>query len=123
MGVLRISDYIVSLVEELDEQEKLAFTATKNEDNRRKAAAFKVTLGVMPDYSFAGEGMRIDAVLDDRPAQKGGLEDGDVLIQVGDIEVKDIYDYMEALSNYEKGQETEVTVLRDKKKIKKSVTF
>ena len=36
--------------------------------------------------------MRIDAVLDDRPAAKAGLEDGDVIIQMGDIEITDIQD-------------------------------
>lgn len=122
-GILQISDYIVKLVEELDSKGKLEFTATKNDDNKRQAAAFKVTLGVMPDYAHADEGMRIDAVLDGRPAQAAGLEGGDVIVQIGDLKVGDIYDYMEALSKFEKGQKTQVTVVRGKKKIKKSVTF
>ena len=113
----------VLVPEHLDGQEKMTFTATKSDDNQRQAAAFKVTLGVMPDYAYADQGMRIDAVLDGRPAQEGGLENGDIVLKIGDHEVNDIYDYMEALSKYEKGQKADVTVKRGKKKIKKSVTF
>ncbi len=123
VGILQISDYVVKLIEELDDDGELEFTATKNDDNKRQAAAFKVTLGVMPDYSYADSGMRIDAVIDDRPAANAGLENGDIVVQIGDMEIGDIYDYMEALSKFEKGQKANVVVKRGKKKIKKSVTF
>ncbi|MEM1216787.1 MAG: M20/M25/M40 family metallo-hydrolase, partial [Bacteroidota bacterium] len=48
-GILAISDYMVALVEKLDDDGELAFTATKNEAQTRRAASFKVTLGrVLP---------------------------------------------------------------------------
>lgn len=121
-GIYEISEYLVALIEKLDGMGKIEFTKTKDNDDR-KAAAFKVTLGVMPDYAHTDKGMRIDAVIDGRPAAKGGLENGDVVIKIGDHEVGDIYGYMEALSKFEKGQSTNVTVLRGKKKVKKKVTF
>ena len=67
--------------------------------------------------------MRIDAVLDDRPAKKAGLEGGDIIIKIGEIEVKTIYDYMEGLSKFSKGDKAEVKVKRGKKTIKREVTF
>ena len=77
----------------------------------------------MPDYAFADGGMRIEAVIDGRTAANAGLEDGDIVIRIGEYEVGDIYGYMDALSKFESGQTTEVTVLRGKKKIKKKVTW
>lgn len=121
-GIVEIADYMVDLIEVLDGKGKLEFTKTKD-NSGKKAARFKVTLGVMPDYAYSGNGMRVDAVLDGRPADKGGLEDGDVIIQIGDLEVEDIYGYMEALAEYKAGESAEVVVLRGKKKVKKKVTF
>ena len=71
----------------------------------------------MPDYVYTGEGMRIDSVIKGRVGDKGGLKDGDIVIKIGDIEVTDIYKYMEGLSKFNKGDKAKVTVLR--KKIKR----
>jgi len=73
----------------------------------------------MPDYVYDGEGMRIDAVLADRTAAKGGLEDGDIVLGIGDIEVKDIYSYMEGLAKFKKGDKTKIVVKRGKEMITK----
>ena len=67
--------------------------------------------------------MRIDAVLDDRPAQKAGMQSGDIIIQIGDLKVKDVYDYMEALNKHEKGDKTIVKVKRDDKTLEMTVVF
>lgn len=122
-GIDLVADFIFELVKSIDPNGELAFTKTKDESQDRQAASFKVTLGVMPDYVFAGEGMRIDGVLDDRPAQKAGLESGDVVIKLGDVEVKDIYDYMKGLSKFKKGQTTTVVVKREDKVLVRDVTF
>ena len=121
-GIYEISEYMLALIEKLDGMGKLEFTKTKDTD-QKKASAFKVTLGVMPSYGYTGKGMEIEAVIDGRPAAAAGLEDGDIVIQIGDHKVDDIYAYMEALSKFEKGQKAEVVVLRGKKKVKKKVTF
>ena len=122
-GLYDITEFMFTLIKNLNEQGAMKFTKTKDEDDSRKAAAFKVTLGVMPDYAYTGAGMRIDAVIDGRPGAKAGLENGDVVIQIGDFEVKDIYGYMEGLSQHKKGDKTDVTVLRKGKKVTRKVEF
>ncbi len=121
VGMLQVSDFILELIERLDERGALEFTPTKNE--QRQAAKFKVTLGVMPDYTFGGDGMRIDSVLDDRPADQAGIQDGDVVIRIGDTQVDDIYKYMEGLAKYEKGDQTIVLVKRGEETLEFTVTF
>ena len=120
-GMYDIGQFIIQLIEALDDDGKIVFTKTK--DEQQQAASFKVTLGVMPDYVFDGEGMRIDAVLDDRPAQKAGLEKGDVVIQIGDVEVKNIYDYMDGLGKFKKGDKAKVKVKRKDEVVEKEVEF
>ncbi len=122
-GMAEISTFIYTLIDKLNDQEKLAFTKTKDESQSRTAASFKVSLGVMPDYVSEEEGMRIDAVIDDRPAQKAGIQDGDIVIQIGPYEVTDIYSYMEALSKFKAGDLAEVKVKRGEEVLEFSLTF
>ncbi|HEX5624551.1 MAG TPA: PDZ domain-containing protein, partial [Saprospiraceae bacterium] len=121
-GILQVSEVILALALQLSEKPALTFQKTKDE-NKQQASAFKVTMGVMPDYVFNGEGMRIDAVLENRPAMKAGLEAGDIIIQIGPHPVTDVYGYMEALAKFEKGQSAEVKVKRKDQEIVKKVDF
>jgi len=122
-GIEEIAELAASVIRETDGGERLAFTKTRDTSQDQRAAAFKVTLGVMPDYAWQGHGLRIDAVLDDRPGSRAGLEDGDVVIRIGENEVTDIYSYMEALGKFDSGDETTVVVKRGDEELEKSVTF
>ena len=122
-GIKDISLFAVRLMEAVSSPEQLTFTATKDEQQGRTMTAMKVTLGIMPDYVYDGEGLRIDAVLDDRPAKNAGMEGGDILIQLGENEIKDVYAYMEALGAMDKGMEVEAVVLRGEEEIKMMVKF
>ena len=120
-GMKMVFDYIFNIISDLDDNGKLAFKKTKNESE--VVPDFKVTLGVVPDYLFDGEGMRIDGVSEDRPAQKAGLQKGDVVKKMGEHKITDMMSYMESLSKFEKGQTATVTIERDGKLIEAEVTF
>ena len=121
-GMLDIGQYMLQLVEDLNGM-KLEFSKTKDENAGRQAASFKVTLGIMPDYVHDGTGMRVDAVIPERVGDKAGLEKGDIIIKMGEREVKDIYDYMGGLADFKKGDQTIVVVKRKDKEVKLNVTF
>ena len=120
-GMEAIYSYIRSIVHDLQDEDKLAFRKTKNESE--EVPRFKVALGVVPDYLFTGEGMRIDGVSEDKPAQLAGLKKGDVVVQLGEHPVTDMMSYMKALSKFEKGQETTVQVQRASDTLTVSITF
>ncbi len=116
-----ISDYIFNIITDLNDDGKLAFRKTKNESE--ETPRFKVTLGVVPDYMFDGKGMRIDGVSEDKPAQKAGLQKGDVVIQLGEHQILDMMSYMKALSLFEEGNTTIVKFDRNGELIEAEVTF
>lgn len=120
-GMDIISNYIFDIISDLNDNEKLSFTKTINESE--EVPRFKVSLGVVPDYLFDGEGMRIDGVTENRPAQIAGLLKGDVVIKIGEYDVKDMMGYMKALSKFEKGNTTTVSIDRKGNKIIKKITF
>jgi hypothetical protein len=120
-GMELIANYILNILTDLDDDGKLAFRKTKNESE--EVPAFKVGLGVVPDYLFTGEGMRIDGVSEDRPAQKAGLQKGDVVKKLDTISVTDMMSYMKALATFEIGQKAKVTVDRDGELLEVEIEF
>ena len=120
-GMSTISSYIFDVITDLDDNGELAFRKTKNESD--STPRFKVTLGVVPDYMFDGEGMRIDGVSEDKPAQKAGLQKGDIVIKLGDSTVADMMGYMKALSVFEKGDKTKVVVNRNGEEVEADIEF
>ena len=116
-----ISNYIYNIITDLDDNGQLTFRKTKNESE--DVPAFKVALGVVPDYLYTGKGMRIDGISEDKPAQKAGLERGDVVVKLGPHETADMMGYMKALSKFEVGETTTVTVDRGGALLEKKVTF
>jgi aminopeptidase YwaD len=121
-GELDILNYMITLIDKLDDKGKISFIKTKEEQNE-DAPRFKVTLGVVPDYAFEGEGMRIDGVSDGKPAAKAGLLAGDIVKQIGDHKVLDMMSYMKALGKFNKGEKATVTLLRGKEEKKIDVEF
>ncbi len=109
-GTKQVLDLAAKAIQSLDKPAKLTFQETKaNEDNTPR---FKVTLGIMPDYTFEGEGVRADGVTDGKPASKAGIVKGDIIIGLGDMEVKSMKDYMKALAAHQKGDTVKVKVKR-----------
>lgn len=120
-GMDLLSDYIMALIEDLNAQNKLSFRTTKNESE--ETPRFKVGLGVIPDYLFDGEGMRIDGISEDKPAQRAGLQKGDVVKQIDTMPVVDMMSYMKALSVFEAGQQTTIVIERNNQRLEVEVEF
>jgi aminopeptidase YwaD len=117
-----IIQYAEKLIERTDSLAKIPFSKT-NDASSMKRSSFKVTLGVVPDHSFDGKGMRIEAVLDDRPAKKAGMLSGDIVLKIGQNDVNEIMSYMKALGMYKKGDKANVTIKRGEEILIKEVEF
>lgn len=102
---------LISAMDTLDEGQLTYTQAPVTQD--RNVMIEGPTLGVTPDYSFDGTGMRITGVRSDGPAEKAGLQNGDIIIRLNGKDLKDIYAYMDALNTLEEGETTTVTVNRD----------
>jgi len=120
-GMNLISDYIFSIINDLDDNGELAFRKTKNESE--ETPRFKVGLGVVPDYLYDGKGMRIDGTREDTPAFNAGILKGDVVVKLGDSTITDMMSYMRALSVFDNGDEADITVKRGEETIETKVKF
>ncbi len=121
-GEVLVLNTIIKVIESMDSEPKLAYLTTKSK-SMGGSRSFKVTMGVMPSYSAKVAGLKVDGVSEGKPAQKAGILTGDIIIQIGDLIIKDMESYMDALGKFEKGQTVPVKVLRTEKEVTLSVTF
>ncbi len=121
-GEKTVLQFIIKLVEDLNAAPKLTFLTTKNK-SMSSARSFKVTMGIMPSYTSKEEGLKVDGVSDGKPAQKAGILTGDLIVQIGELPVKDIQAYMEALGKFDKGQTVPVKVKRNNEVVTVMLTF
>jgi hypothetical protein len=121
-GELAIIKYIYRIIETENNKNKLVFTKTR-ETQSTSSARFSVTMGIMPDYTFSGNGVRADGISEGRPAEKAGLKTGDIIIQLGDYTVSSVENYMQVLGKFKKGDKTKVKVKRGNETIEAAVQF
>ena len=121
-GEVKIIRYIEKLISKTVDLDKIPFLKTREAASMGKSS-FKVTMGIMPDYTFGGNGVLVDGVSDNRPAQKAGIKTGDVIIQLGDMVVSDVQTYMQALNKHTKGETINVKIIRGKEEMSMRLTF
>jgi hypothetical protein len=122
VGTLQIIKLINQVIERSASKGKLAFTPTR-EQQTSTSARFSVTLGIMPDYTFSGTGVRVDGISQGKAAEKAGLKAGDVIIQLGQHSVNSVEGYMQALSKFKKGDSTTVKYKRGEETREAEVKF
>jgi hypothetical protein len=122
-GEMHIVKHLLSLIETTNKRSgKIAFAKTRDMQTST-SARFSVTMGIMPDYTFSGNGVRVDGVSENRPAQKSGLKTGDIIIALGEHTITSVEAYMQALGKFKKGDKTNVTYNRGNEKLSVAIEF
>ncbi len=121
-GEYRIVKYIYKIIEAANKKGKLAFSKTR-ETQSVGAVRLNVTMGIMPDYAYSGNGVRADGVSEGKPAQKAGLVTGDIIVQLGEYPVLSVENYMQVLNKFKKGDKTKVKFKRGNETKEADVQF
>jgi len=109
-----IAEMMKDIVVKLSHGERIEFQESGMKiEQAGKRPKFKVKFGIVPSHTFQGDGLQLDGVVDDGVAQKNGLQKGDIILQIGETEIHDIYDYMKALGKLDAGMTVEIRFVRD----------
>lgn len=110
-SVLEVSNFLYRTIADLSKQTKLTFSKTY--DVLPDIQKLKVDLGIIPDFTFNENGIRIDGCVPMKLADKAGLQAGDVIMKIGEFTIIDFDDYIEAIKKSNKEKETVIVVKRD----------
>jgi aminopeptidase YwaD len=122
-GTREIMGLVLDMVAALDREDRLAFTSTPSVPRGGGQRTSGPTLGLMPDFGFDGTGLRVQAVMENRPGHQAGLQNGDVIIRIDDAVVLEIESYMEAIGKFRAGQTSVVVVKRGEEEVSLEVSF
>ena len=127
-GAARIGLVVSNLTRALSEREaSLTYRAKASGPAARgDLRSFNATLGTIPDYAGPGAGkfgVLLGGVRPGSPAEKAGLRRGDVLIRLGQHDLRSIEDFMFVLNGAHPGETATAVVLRDGKTLSVNVTF
>ncbi len=78
--------------------ERPVFTSGKKSGGIPGREESRAAIGIIPDPAYKGRGVRVLQVLDDRPAQKAGIVAGDVILKLGDLDIRNLRGLVDALS-------------------------
>lgn len=121
-GIESIAANIGVVLQAVDKLPKFKFTKAKELPDTRKMN-FEVDMGVVPDYAFSGTGLLIGVVRPNSPADFSTVKDGDVLVKMGDYDIRDMNDYVRELAKYKKGQRVMIKVNRQAIEKSMLITF
>ncbi len=121
-GQLFIVKYIASLLDKTSGLGQLAFQKTR-EQQMGTTARFTVSLGIMPDYTYSGAGVRVDGVSAGRIAEKAGIKQGDIITKLGDHSINSMENYMQALAKFKKGDSTKLIYKRGDEELEAEIQF
>jgi acetylornithine deacetylase/succinyl-diaminopimelate desuccinylase-like protein len=120
----RIVDMVYHIVEDLERaDERPVFTKADKKRNVTGGGGDRPYFGSIPDFGDTVDGLPLTGVTPGGPAERGGIQAGDVVVMFGKYKIGGIEDFDSALRKFKEGDKVKVTVLREKKKVQLTVTL
>jgi membrane-associated protease RseP (regulator of RpoE activity) len=118
-GLVKTAAVLKEVVEYLATRpESLTSTLTAAEDGtiqqkKHQHTTRRVVLGTVPDFAYTGQGVRLDGVTPDTPAVEIGLQEGDIIVRIGETVIEDLQAYSDILKSLQAGDEITIVFMRD----------
>jgi hypothetical protein len=120
-GMERIAAFAMLMILDVAKQtEPMDYVkVARKKEKSGTRGAMRAYLGTIPDFSSSDDvvGVKLSGVRADGPADKAGLQGGDIIIKFAGQEITNIYDYSYVLGAVKIGEPVEVVVLREGKEV------
>ncbi len=115
-GLVKIADFTVNMIEVLANLEyPLTFSPDAADiPARHKGGPHRQSsLGIVPDFAFAGPGVKIKGAVEGSPADKAGLIENDVILEIDSRPVENLKSLSDALKQKNPGDTINIKLLRE----------
>jgi aminopeptidase YwaD len=121
-GTSSIINYVASIVRAVDQNPTRPTYTVAKTANTGGRMGFSVSLGTIPSYGDSTDGMLVDGVRENSPAQRAGIKAGDKIVMIGTKEIKNVYDYTESLGGLKPDVEVDIVVTRGGERLNLKIT-
>jgi Zn-dependent M28 family amino/carboxypeptidase len=109
----RVAAIAAAVVRRLvDEDGAPQFTKVEQSSQTANRTGLRVFTGTVPDYASDAKGLLLSGVIGGGPAEKAGLQKGDIIVEIAGQTIANIYDYTYALELLKIGQPVKVVYRR-----------
>jgi hypothetical protein len=109
----RIVEFAAAIVRRVgDTPEAPKFTKVEQATDTAGRAGVRVFTGTIPDYATDVKGLLLGGVIGGGPAEKAGLQKGDVIVEIAGQSIANIYDYTFALELLKVGEAVKIVYMR-----------
>jgi Iap family predicted aminopeptidase len=118
-GLLKVASVSREVIEYLANRKEPMNTTLKPDKKSESTSqrGRKVSLGIIPDFAYSGDGCRISGLVPGTPAESSGLREGDVVVRMDSREVHNLKDLSNILKSLNPGDRIPITFLRGEKKM------
>ena len=112
-GIIQCAKLFSRIISLLPKSELIDYVSQQApvSSNRTKLRAY---LGTIPNYSQTDQkGVLLSGVSQNGPADLAGLESGDLIIELSDLKIENIYDYTEAIGQVKPGKSEKIKIVRN----------
>ena len=123
-GMVRVAGFARSmLIDLIQHAERPDYVkVNESEKQRTEKIARKTSWGTVPDFTAeTKEGVKISTVKKDGPADRAGMKDGDVVVEIAGNKITNLYDYNYLMDVAGFGKPIEVTVFRNGRREKLTI--
>ncbi|MBV2090650.1 MAG: M20/M25/M40 family metallo-hydrolase, partial [Candidatus Thiodiazotropha sp. (ex Ctena orbiculata)] len=113
-GMIKVAEVSKQVVEYLAAREDpMTIQLAGIQQPRKSSEQRKVSLGTVPDFTYQGDGYRLDGVVPNSPADKAGLKKLDIIVRIDQTPIKGLRDLSKSLKSLKQGQTIKIEYLRD----------
>lgn len=118
-GMVRIGELLNRIAVSLTSRHE---TPDYQEMRRPQSAAgrsgMRAYLGTIPDYAQTDiQGVKLSGVIAGGPAERAGVQAGDIIVELSGTKIENIYDYTYAIDALKIGESVDLIVLRERQRI------
>lgn len=119
----RVAQLASAIVRRLmDADEAPQFTKVDQKMDSGGRTGLRLFTGTIPDYATDVKGLLLGGVIGGGPAERAGLQKGDVIVEIAGQTIANIYDYTYALELLKIGQPAKVVYMRGGEKRETTLT-
>ncbi|MFO7894866.1 MAG: M20/M25/M40 family metallo-hydrolase [Longimicrobiales bacterium] len=127
-GIRSIAGAVADLARDVGGMPRLAVipdvgAPEPREGDEAESPGYGAYLGTIPDFSPVDYGVLLGGVREGSPADQAGMQQGDVLVKLGDHDVEDLYAMTDALRAHRPGDVVTVEWLRDGERMSAETTL
>ncbi|MHC4669976.1 MAG: M20/M25/M40 family metallo-hydrolase [Planctomycetota bacterium] len=123
-GLVKVATFVRETIVYLAERDRpLTSSLGKGKPPAPPGPGRRVSLGTLPDFGFAGPGVKVSSVLEGSPAQEAGIRGGDVLLAIDGETLADLRTFSGVLKKHRPGDVVRIRLRRGGKELTVEATL